>query len=686
MDEPQNSTTADALTAAGDHASARDIGALDAAADAVARKLAARQHGLVERLIYGPRPEATELQAGGRMAAKLDRQASPIVDAALSCLVNGEAFTTDGKLAQTLRDTVAGHKAYGYTIPAEYGGAGRSYVELAHIEERLAANGLGPLAVEVSGQLTIGAGSLLGYGSDRQRKTYLPMVAEGQLIAFALTEVGVGVNAKKICAYVEQDESGDYRLFAVGANNKLWITSATHGALLGIVARIGRDGESLGLFVVELPAEDVQTTDYEFRCEPSNVAAFTANINSRLHFKNFPIPAANRIPADGVEVLFYCLRMGRCMLAAMAAGYQRMLARDASFYAIRRIGVGGPVIRHELPRLALGRMLGGSLQARALSFLSLEQDASGIDLAGLRDLTKSAASSVSLESMIAAEHVLGGRAFDRDSRVHAARVNLHLFGVVEGEDDMIRMGMVRDVTQRFVKEHLAALLDVIRSANVDESGQPIEESRRLLAIGPRSFVDEPRRSVAAVLRLLKHPGCWKLAGWIARNAGHDLLRLPLRLVPTAMLPRYQVLPQQLRRYARFAERRLARLRWTYLGFSLIYQLELTRAQIPLQRTGLVVEHLVSMLAICHHAAVQDASQQDVAQLQAQLLKDKVDGIKLLGSPRELTRLRRSVAAVGRRIQQDELSLFDGLKAEPFAHPWDSSAEPDCAAKEREGRV
>jgi len=141
------------------------------------------------------------------------------------------------------------------------------------------------------------------------------------------------------------------------------------------------------------------------------------------------------LQADGVEVLFYCLRMGRCMLAAMAAGYQRMLARDTSHYAMRRLGVGGPVIRHEVPRLNLGRILGGALQSRALAYLSLQQDADAVDLAGLRDLTKSAAAGTGAESMVAAEHVLGGRSFHGGSRVNDARVNLHLFGVVEGEDD-----------------------------------------------------------------------------------------------------------------------------------------------------------------------------------------------------------------------------------------------------------
>jgi len=57
-------------------------------------------------------------------------------------------------------------------------------------------------------------------------------------------------------------------------------------------------------------------------------AALTATC---LPFENFPVPASNQIPADGVEVLFYCLSKGRCMLAAVAAGYQRMFAADGDY-------------------------------------------------------------------------------------------------------------------------------------------------------------------------------------------------------------------------------------------------------------------------------------------------------------------------------------------------------------------
>ncbi len=677
QDQDSQSTTSIALEAAGDSESAKDIAALDDVAQAVEKKLAATRTGLVERLIYGPAPDAIELQSGGRVCTRLQQLEQPVVEAAVACMANGEAFTLDGKISAQLRSAVAAEKAYGLTVPVEFGGKGAAYAGLARIEELLAAQGLGALAVEISGQLTIGASSVLGYGSDKQKKTYLPMLVEGRLIGFGLTEVGVGVNAKKIQAYVEEDENGDFRLFADGPRNKLWITSATHGGLLGLVARIGKGSRNIGLFVVQLPEKDVALSDncdYEFRCEHSGVAAFEANINSRVHFKNFPIPKQNQIPADGVEVLFYCLRMGRCMLAAMSAGYQRMLACDASHFAIQRIGVGGPVIRHEIPRLALARMLGGSLQSRALSYLSLKQDEDGVDLAGLRDLTKSAAANTGQESMIACEHVLGGRSFSKGSRVNDSRVNLHLFGVVEGEDDMIRMGMVRDVTLSFVNNYLTGMMDAINAANLDDKGQMLPASERILRIGLDSLIKQPQRSFKALSTLFKSRQLYQLMGWVLSNAASDLIRLPGNLLPVSWTGRYSALPKELRAYARFAETRLRKIRWSYLGFSLFYQLELTRAQIPLQRLGYAIEQLVSMLVLCHHAAVQDRSQQQIAAVHAQILKEKYQGIKLFTSVAEIQRLRRQLSKVGDAIENGQSSLLNEIEPEPFAHSW--AEEPE----------
>jgi len=682
MDQPasppapgqQPSAAARALAAAGDTAAAKDIGALDEATAGADRKLGAARAGLVERLIYGPPPASDELGSGARLREAASRGRG-IVDAALDCLARGEAFTADGRLSTALRQTLAREGAYGYTVPAVFGGRDGSYNELAAVEEALAANGLGALAVELSGQLTIGAGSLLGYGNDAQKSLFLPLVAEGRLMAFALTEVGVGVNAKKVRAYVEPDDAaGGWRLFATGARDKLWITSARHGGLVGVVARIGQNGDSIGLFVVELPERDVDIasgeTDYGFSCRPSGVDAFRPNVNSRLSFENFPIPAANRIPAEGVEVLFYCLRMGRCMLASMAAGYQRMFAADAAYYAVRRDGVGGRLIRHELPRLALGRMLGGALMSRSLAHLALEQDAAGVSLAGLRDITKSAAARAALDSLVAAERVLGGRSFDSGSRVNDSRPNMHLFGVVEGENDLILMGMVKDVTAGFVDRYLAGLLEIVRSLNLGADGAPLPAAERLLRITPATFLHSPVRATTAVARLIGAAGTWRLVGWVLAGLGSAVLRLPAALVPASLQPRYAVLPRRLRRPAKAAERGLRRQRWTYLGMNLVWQLELTRAQIPLQRLGRRIELYVAALALCHHARAGSESDARVAALQAELLLEEARSIRILSAVRSIGRLRRTLAEIAGDIENGSCDLIANVAPQPFAHPWD----------------
>ena len=160
-------------------------------------------------------------------------------------------------------------------------------------------------------------------------------------------------------------------------------------------------------------------------------------------------------------------------------------------------------------------------------------------------------------------------------------------------------------------------------------------------------------------------------GEVVGQGAVELLRTPFRLVPTSMIPRYQLLPAELRRYARFAERRLRQLRFAYLGINLHFQLELTRAQIPLQRLGKCIELLVSMLALCHHSTSnRDQSQIKIAALHCEQLMNRVRGIRLLTGLWEMDRLRSHVAAVGDDIEKGQSTLINDVKPQAFAHPFE----------------
>jgi hypothetical protein len=218
---------------------------------------------------------------------------------------------------------------------------------------------------------------------------------------------------------------------------------------------------------------------------------------------------------------------------------------------------------------------------------------------------------------------------------------------------------------------MAGMLGVLQSINMGRNGKPLPRAERILRIRPATIFDKPGKVLTATKRLLTNPSFWQLTGWILGQSVVELVRTPFRLVPTGMIPRYQLLPAELRRYARFAERRLRQLRFAYLGINLHFQLELTRAQIPLQRLGKSIELLVSMLALCHHTSSnRDPSQIKIAALHCEQLMTRVKGIRLLTGLWEMDRLRKHVAAVGDDIEKGQSTLINDVKPEAFAHPFE----------------
>lgn len=667
-----DSLSVKALQSAGNVKFAQDLADIERKERAADQKQGGVKASLVERLIYGPAPCFEEMVPPDSNA-HAEKKASAVLEKAMTCLKSGNAFSADGKLSAALRRSVANEQVYGLTVPKDYGGAGAEYRDLAVLEEQLAAHGFDGLAVEISGQLTIGAGGLNAYGSEEQKSIFLPMLAEGRLMGFALTEVKVGVNAKKVAAFADFDpENNCWRLTAKNDSSKLYITSATHGGLLAVVARLGVSSRELGLFVVELPKKNIELSEgkgYAFNCESSGVDAFQSNINSKVQFDNFPIPANQKVEADGLEVLFYSLGLGRCMLSAMCAGYQRRYAADAAEYARSRDGVGGRVISHELPQLAIGKMLGGALQSRSLSHLALQHNYDRISVAGLRDITKSVAARSTLESLLAAESVIGGRSLDKESRVNSSRSTVHAFNIVEGQNDLITLGMVRDVTGKFVSGNMAGVLGVMDKLNLNKDGSPVSSHERLLRITPSLLFKKPEKFFAGMWHLILAKDTWRLVAWTVSNALKDMASGFLDLFPASWRKRYRPWPNRLRRYAKYAERKLRREKWTFLFLNVFYQLELTRAQVPTLRFGQRVESLVSILAVLGGAARKSEDVQRIAALQAEMMIQRYRAIRILTDIGGMERTREYAREIVQDIESGECSMLDGLAPQAVAHPW-----------------
>ena len=356
------------------------------------------------------------------------------------------------------------------------------------------------------------------------------------------------------------------------------------------------------------------------------------------------------------------------MLTAMCAGYQKMMATDSVNYATKRLGVGGYIIKHELPRLRIGKMLGGALTSQALSHLSLNQDANGVDLAGLRDISKSFAASSALESLISCERVIGGRSFDKTSRITEARVNIHVFGIVEGENDLILMGMIKDITSKFTSKYMSSMLSVLQEANMNGTEQ-VDKKDRILKIDLKTFLKYPLRCAIATTKLLFKPGLYKLLAMIVFGAIGEIPNVLGRLIPLSQKSRYSDIPDDLKPYVAYAERNLRKCKWLYLGISLYYQLEQTSAQVPIHRLGKKIELLVAMLALCAHASKQDKTQQSVAALYSEILKIEIEGIQILKGLSSTENLRKYLKEVGDDAQNGVSTLIKDIKPEVFVHDW-----------------
>ena len=174
MAKPQEnlqSAATEALIAAGDSAQAEDVAALEAASAGAQRRLKTSRSSIVQRMIFDEAPQLTELCSGADRMLNFDHSAAQqILGTSLELLAAGQAFDPEKKISSQLRSAVAAEGGYGFTVPTEFGGLEKNYSQLAWLEEALAANGLSALAVELSGQLTIGSSALLGYGTEQQRK------------------------------------------------------------------------------------------------------------------------------------------------------------------------------------------------------------------------------------------------------------------------------------------------------------------------------------------------------------------------------------------------------------------------------------------------------------------------------------------------------------------------------------
>ena len=146
---------------------------------------------------------------------------------------------------------------FALTIPESYGGSGLSLSDYLHIIEAAAARDVA-LALIPLAHHSIGLKGILLYGSEAQKKKYLPPAATGDMVfAYALTEPETGSDAQHIKTFAERSEDGGHYILN---GVKTYITNGGYAGGMTVFAQMDKKTPGfMGGFIVETGWEGVET-------------------------------------------------------------------------------------------------------------------------------------------------------------------------------------------------------------------------------------------------------------------------------------------------------------------------------------------------------------------------------------------------------------------------------------------
>jgi acyl-CoA dehydrogenase len=318
-----------------------------------------------------------------------------------------------------------------YAVPAAYGGVHERLEvrSLCLARETLAhADGLADFAFAMQG---LGSGPISLFGSDEQKRRWLPAVVSGDAIAaFAISEAEAGSDVGAMTTTARRDGDG-----YVIDGRKTWISNAGIADRYVVFARFPEAGErGFAALVVEADNPGLRVTERIDVTAPHPLGTL------RLDGCRVPAEALIGEPGGGMKVALGTLDVFRSTVGAAALGFARRALDEALAWARERRVFGIPLAEHQLTRAALAEMA-VDVDASAL----LVYRAAWTRDSGAERVTREAAMA-KLYATEAAQRVvdravqlLGARGVVRDSRVESLYREVRALRIYEGTSEVQKL-------------------------------------------------------------------------------------------------------------------------------------------------------------------------------------------------------------------------------------------------------
>ena len=324
----------------------------------------------------------------------------------------------------------------GATIPHEYGGAGLGYVSyglIARAVERVDSGYRSAMSVQSSLVMY----PIHAYGSEEQRKTYLPRLASGEIVGcFGLTEPDSGSDPGSMRTRAQKVQGG-YLL----TGTKMWITNSPIADLFVVWAKSdAHDGKIRG-FVLEKGAKGLSAPKIKEKL------SLRASITGEIVMDNVEVGEDALLPnVEGLKGPFGCLNRARYGIAWGSMGAAEACYSAARQYTLDRKQFGKPLASNQLVQLKLANMateITLGLQAALRVGRRLEQ---GELIPEAISLIKRNNCGKALDIARVARDMHGGNGISAEFQVMRHAANLETVNTYEGTHDVHALIMGRAIT------------------------------------------------------------------------------------------------------------------------------------------------------------------------------------------------------------------------------------------------